>query len=285
MVSTFQPQEPTPRVVLASAVALMVHYFGIREVDAWTETFLLAGRYSPDWVRLAVVEALYQGRYKVVSVQQILDIWRRRGKVVSHFNREFEAIVTVPLPDAIQAELRTIAKAHQAAHVQSRQSQELLAPLPELKTPALQTPALQTLEATEPDGNTHRSESPSLPLLVSPEISERPTIVPSTTIGEIPVITLDYPRDASPIPLLDETATPPFSQHNPDPAPADLLSKPIALIPPTLLHLEPKPISSQGNPLKPLLSFHRHPIHIDRFCPTPDPSGFDRKLLALANQG
>lgn len=282
MVSTFQPQEPTPRVVLASAVALMVHYFGIREVDAWTEVLLLAGRYSPDWVRLAVVEALYQGRYKVISVQQILDIWRRRGKVVSHFNREFEAIVTVPLPDAIQAQLRTIAKAHQAAYVQSRQNEELPSLDPEIAR-------LETLETAEQDENANLSASPSLPpLLVPPEVPEKPAIVPSQTIDAIPVITLDYPSN-SPHNLPDETATLPLSQNHADPDPADLLSqpisKPIALIPPPLLTLETKPIPSQGNPLKPLLSFHRHPIHIDRFCPTPDPSGFDRKLLALANQG
>ena len=295
MVSTFQPQEPTPRVVLASAVALMVHYLGIQEVDAWTEVLLLAGRYPPDWVRLAVVEALYQGRYKVVSVKQILDIWRRRGKIVSHFNREFEAIVTVPLPEGIQAQLRTIAQAHQTAHVQSRQSQETRSPVTETDGETA-TVEWSVPESAEPDGNTNPEDSPSRssPLLSS----EIPAIVPTQTIEKLSVMTLDHPSTNLPDPaphspdnLPDEMADPFLSQHHQDQTHvdqnyADLASeRSIPLISPTLLNGERKSIPSSSNPLKPLLSFHRHPIHIDRFCPTPDPSGFDRKLLALANQG
>lgn len=300
MVSTFQPQEPTPRVVLASAVALMVHYFGIQEVDAWTEVLVLAGRYSPDWVRLAMVEALYQGRYKVVSVKQILDIWQRRGKVVSHFNREFEAIVTVPLPEGIQAQLRTIAQAHQTAHVQSRQSQEIRSAVTEIEEEP------PTVQWAEPEGNTNSADSESLstPLIFS-EISP---IVPTKTIEKFPIMTLDHvptnhvptnhpptnqsdlsPHSADNLPednLPHEMAAPSSSQNHAGQPYADLASDPSSpLISPTLLNGETNSFSSSSNPLKPLLSFHRHPIHIDRFCPTPDPSGFDRKLLALANQG
>ncbi|NJR40159.1 MAG: hypothetical protein HC781_16720 [Leptolyngbyaceae cyanobacterium CSU_1_4] len=50
-------------------------------------------RYPSDWIRLAVVEALYQGRYKAVSVEQILNLWQRRGKPLHHFNRDFERII------------------------------------------------------------------------------------------------------------------------------------------------------------------------------------------------
>lgn len=49
--------------------------------------------YRATWIRDAVIEALYQGRYKAVSVRQILALWGRRGHPVRHYNREFESIV------------------------------------------------------------------------------------------------------------------------------------------------------------------------------------------------
>ncbi len=123
MVTTFQQQEPAPRVALAAAVALMVHYFDIQETDAWTVVLGLSAYNPPSWIRIAVIEALYQGRYKAISVEQILSIWRRRGKILSHFNREFEAIVTVPLPDRVQAQLRALAREHQLEHRQQYKNQ------------------------------------------------------------------------------------------------------------------------------------------------------------------
>jgi len=52
-----------------------------------------AHHYKPRWVKLAVIEALYQGRYKAISVAQILAFWERRGEPLCHFNHEFEQIV------------------------------------------------------------------------------------------------------------------------------------------------------------------------------------------------
>ncbi|MDJ0703349.1 MAG: hypothetical protein QNJ46_08720 [Leptolyngbyaceae cyanobacterium MO_188.B28] len=49
--------------------------------------------YSERWIRSAVIEALYQGRYKAVSVEKILVVWLRRGQPLRHFNHEFEKIV------------------------------------------------------------------------------------------------------------------------------------------------------------------------------------------------
>lgn len=56
-------------------------------VTLWLES------YRPIWIRDAVVEALYQGRYKSRSVQQILDLWERRGQPIRHATHEFEAAV------------------------------------------------------------------------------------------------------------------------------------------------------------------------------------------------
>ncbi|WP_017299584.1 hypothetical protein [Nodosilinea nodulosa] len=45
------------------------------------------------WVSHAITEALYQGRYKLISIDQILKLWQRRGQPIRHFNREFESII------------------------------------------------------------------------------------------------------------------------------------------------------------------------------------------------
>lgn len=49
------------------------------------------------WIRAAVIEALYQGRYKALSVEQILKLWKRRGHPIRHFNHEFERVVLGPI--------------------------------------------------------------------------------------------------------------------------------------------------------------------------------------------
>ena len=59
--------------------------------------------FQVSWVRLATIEALYQGRYKAISVKQILIFWQRRGQPICHFNLEFEAIVTHQLPELTAA--------------------------------------------------------------------------------------------------------------------------------------------------------------------------------------
>ncbi len=43
-----------------------------------------------NWVTLAVIEAIYQGRYKLVSVQQILRCWQRRGEPRTNFDWSFQ---------------------------------------------------------------------------------------------------------------------------------------------------------------------------------------------------
>ncbi|MDJ0510374.1 MAG: hypothetical protein QNJ64_14130 [Crocosphaera sp.] len=56
------------------------------------ETWLAS--YSAYWIRLAIIEALYQGRYKAVSVEHILALWKRLGHPVYHFTYEFERLIT-----------------------------------------------------------------------------------------------------------------------------------------------------------------------------------------------
>lgn len=53
---------------------------------AWQE-------YDPQWLRLAVTEAIYRGRYKVISVEEILRTWQRKQQPIYQFDPEFEELV------------------------------------------------------------------------------------------------------------------------------------------------------------------------------------------------
>ena len=67
-------------------------YTALELIEQWLQ------RYPAKWVRLAVIEALYQGRYKAVSVEHILKMWLRRGEPMFHFTYEFERLIFRVLP-------------------------------------------------------------------------------------------------------------------------------------------------------------------------------------------
>lgn len=54
--------------------------------------------YHSSWIRLATIEALYLGRYKTISIQQILNVWVRLGNPNTHFTHEFERLICRKLP-------------------------------------------------------------------------------------------------------------------------------------------------------------------------------------------
>lgn len=83
---------------LQTAALLTCYGFDLRGntpvnmIQQWLE------HHSAQWIRLAVVEALYQGRYKAVSVDQLLKFWEKRGHPYFHFNHEFEHLISHNLP-------------------------------------------------------------------------------------------------------------------------------------------------------------------------------------------
>jgi len=88
-----------PEEQAEQAEALLNHYsFDLggkpagQIVANWTQN------YEVGWLPLAVIEALYLGRYKAISVGQILAHWKRREEPVYHFNSEFERLVSNNLP-------------------------------------------------------------------------------------------------------------------------------------------------------------------------------------------
>lgn len=103
---------------MAIAAALLRHYsfdMAGQTIGAMMTTW--AEDYPALWLRAAVIEALYQGRYKAVSVQQILTIWQRRSRPLYHFNGEFERMVCSPLLegytlDSVAEELATAKTSH-----------------------------------------------------------------------------------------------------------------------------------------------------------------------------
>lgn len=79
--------ETTPILQLLSDYSFDVDTCAEAMVTGWLQQF------EPVWVSQAITEALYQGRYKMVSVDHILQLWQRRGQPLRHFNREFESII------------------------------------------------------------------------------------------------------------------------------------------------------------------------------------------------
>jgi hypothetical protein len=81
------------KTITQMAVLLDCYGFDMQErspaeyIDYWLTS---CSRY---WIRLAIVEALYQGRYKAVSVDHILRLWKRRGHPTFHFPHEFERLI------------------------------------------------------------------------------------------------------------------------------------------------------------------------------------------------
>lgn len=86
--------------------ALLIHYSF--DLGGYTSSELIAqwfNNYPEKLVRAAVIEALYRGRYKAVSIDQILAVWQRRGDALHHFTHEFERLVCADLPDTLVEQL------------------------------------------------------------------------------------------------------------------------------------------------------------------------------------
>jgi hypothetical protein len=89
----FSPVSPLARVV-AEVVPLLVRYrYEPDEMQAAMVAQAWVEEYPAEWVRPAVVETLYQGRYKSVSVAQVLRLWQRQGRPHIHYPGDFERLV------------------------------------------------------------------------------------------------------------------------------------------------------------------------------------------------
>ena len=87
--------------VLQTVSLLTAYCFDLRGLaptqimNEWLRTF------SALWIRLAVIEALYLGRYKAISVEHLLQFWEVKGQPNLHFSAEFEQMVSQRLPKSL----------------------------------------------------------------------------------------------------------------------------------------------------------------------------------------
>lgn len=56
-------------------------------VESWLQEWAKVA--SPTWIRAALLEALYQGRYKAASVEHLLQRWSSRGQPRLSYDRDF----------------------------------------------------------------------------------------------------------------------------------------------------------------------------------------------------
>lgn len=84
---------------IAQTLALLTRYaFDLKGYMVKDLIALWLDSYHASWLRLATIEALYLGRYKAVSVEQILSVWLRLGSPNYHFNHDFERLICRNLP-------------------------------------------------------------------------------------------------------------------------------------------------------------------------------------------
>jgi hypothetical protein len=56
-------------------------------------------RYPHQWLLLAAIESIYQGRYKALSVDRVLVSWQRQNRPKYHFTSEYERLILKQLPN------------------------------------------------------------------------------------------------------------------------------------------------------------------------------------------
>jgi hypothetical protein len=98
----YQVFVPSTSNYIDLAVALLTHYsFDLGGYVAREIVWNWQKQFPANWLHLAAIEALYQGRYKAFSVEQILNMWQRRGQTSFHFNMEFERLICRKFPESL----------------------------------------------------------------------------------------------------------------------------------------------------------------------------------------
>ncbi len=235
-------------MAIASAMALLVHYYDLAPASARLLLNKWLQRCPAHWVRAAVIEALYQGRYRPVSVEQILAFWLRRSKMISHFNREFEMLIAVPIQQEFAAQQA------QAIAELSRGQRPALQPLPR-KQSALQAAAIVVTAIVE---------------------EEAETTTPSDTLPDSLQASASAPPQPSQSPAeFFQNLGPSSGQGSSSAETVPDLSAP-HIVGPQEITVETAPMRERA------LQMHQPPI--GQFTPAEDPSGFSDRLKEVAEQ-
>ena len=201
-------REPPTESVVAYAIALLSHYkFELRGYTAQELVNLWLRNYPANWVRMGVIEALYQGRYKAVSVEQILAVWGRRGQPIYRFTHEFERLISRKLPQRLTARLGATS---------TDLIQELSLPSLTLSSPEI-TDEPARLEVAQEQASTAKQDTPAIATTALEDLTETPVEPddqfpePLTNTGVSPNYDANWARcDVSKQPI-DQFTPPPDS--------------------------------------------------------------------------
>ena len=94
------------RSPLSSACVLLSQYsFDLENYDVEQIVQHWLDEYPAKWVVAAVVESIYQGRYKIASVDNILVNWYLNGRPQHHFDVEFADLVCGSLFNKLSSQI------------------------------------------------------------------------------------------------------------------------------------------------------------------------------------
>jgi hypothetical protein len=81
-------------------ISVIIKIYGLALDEQQVEATLITWfqKYESAWILKAIVESLYRGRYKLVSVDNILKDWDRIGKPRYNFTPEYEREILQKLP-------------------------------------------------------------------------------------------------------------------------------------------------------------------------------------------
>ena len=262
--------------VTTTAAALLIHYsfdlhgYSADELVAWW-----AKAYQSHWVRSAIVEALYQGRYKAISVEQILALWSRRGQPLYHFNHEFERIVCSKFPQALVPKPNSTEEAGAIAPIEAPLRVDWPALPPSLPSSTDSTPAIPPLSFTEEAGEV---ELPKPMRRSPPENSQVP-------LAESAVAAAQSQAESEPLSEADSTNGGDLNSATPEaaiPSIESVLAEADHLL--SSLTVEQPPVSetpaTELADLAQVGQTKQTPIH--QFVPKPKSSDFYTKLKAVA---
>jgi hypothetical protein len=81
-------------------IAVIIKIYGLSLDEQQVEAILIAWfqKYDRAWILKAIVESLYRGRYKLVSIDNILKDWERIGQPRYNFTPEYEREILQKMP-------------------------------------------------------------------------------------------------------------------------------------------------------------------------------------------
>lgn len=267
------------RQAIEQVHTLLQQYFEVgnceidRVIAGWLQSMEIA------WIHAAIMEALYQGRYKLVSVDQILRLWQRRGNPLRHFNREFESIISghsTLFPNTLAAAESTLLRS--AAHPQSFYRPAPVVPSGNLATGSPTPPPL-------PDPQPSAIPLPPQAAVLRPAIPQpTPLEVPAVTmLPPEPVAQEDVQGEAQenevPAGLADELPGELGREMIPEP-----LGGVIDIFDSAAFGPDDQDLLDQGNTLIPDAHPPHHPDPIQPFIPEAETSELYHRLQEVARR-